>query len=243
MFTKFNFDAGGKERYRIVFIITSVLLFAAILIVLGMKDTETRADVRRFYFAKKYTKYYMLEVFYGARKQVFFTFAPYALILHYNANASVLALLMAICALTGTILSPVIGMIIDKLGYKVVMVGDTLILVVVCFFFGFSHILFPPGIAFIVVCVNYVLDSIVSIASIASSVYVRDIADNEDEVRATLSSGVSVNHVISIIIALLGGAIWNSLGIEALFVLSAILGVLNSLYAATIKKPVRQVTV
>jgi predicted MFS family arabinose efflux permease len=116
------------------------------------------------------------------------------------------------------------------------MVTDTLILMAVCFFYGFAHRLFPPGPAFIVVCVNYVLDSIISLASMASNMYVQDIAASQEEITATLSTCVSVNHAISILIALLGGWIWKTVGIEALFSLSAFLGLLNTLYAATIKK-------
>ncbi|GBU24387.1 hypothetical protein R83H12_01017 [Fibrobacteria bacterium R8-3-H12] len=53
---------------------------------------------------------------------------------------------------------------------------------------------------------------------------------------ATLATGLSVNHIISIFIALLGGWIWKITGIEVLFLLSAFLGLMNSIYAATIKK-------
>jgi predicted MFS family arabinose efflux permease len=69
----------------------------------------------------------------------------------------------------------------------------------------------------------------------ASNVYVQDLADNADEVRATISTGVSVNHFITILVALFGGWIWKVLGIETLFMLSAVLGLCNSAYAATIK--------
>jgi predicted MFS family arabinose efflux permease len=91
--------------------------------------------------------------------------------------------------------------------------------------------------AFIVCCVNYVLDSIISLASMASNVYVQDLADSAEEVRSTISTGVSVNHLITILIALFGGWIWQALGIETLFMLSAALGLCNSAYAATIKVP------
>ena len=90
-------------------------------------------------------------------------------------------------------------------------------------------------IAFIVCCLNYILDSIISLASMASNVYVQDISDSPEEVRATISTGVSVNHLVTILIALFGGWIWEALGIETLFVLSAVLGLCNSAYAATIK--------
>ena len=89
--------------------------------------------------------------------------------------------------------------------------------------------------AFIVCCVNYVLDAIISLASMAANNYVQDLSDNADETKATISTGVSINHVITIFIALFGGWIWQTLGIETLFVVSAILGLCNSAYAATIK--------
>ena len=231
----FSFLAEAQP-YKIFFCIAAVL--AGISAACVMKITgksETDATKRRFYFHKKYHKYYMLEMFYGARKQVFFTFGPYVLILFYGANAAVISLLFAISAIACFFASPVVGRIIDKLGYKVVMVADTLILVIVCFFYGFAHHIFPREIAFIVCCVNYILDSIISLASMAANIYVQDLADNGEEVKATISTGVSINHVITIFIALFGGWIWQTLGIELLFIVSAVLGLCNSAYAATIK--------
>ena len=69
----------------------------------------------------------------------------------------------------------------------------------------------------------------------ASNVYVQDLSNDPDEVKATISTGVSINHVITIFIALFGGWIWQTLGIELLFICSAALGLCNSAYAATIK--------
>ena len=128
-----------------------------------------------------------------------------------------------------------VAKIIDKVGYKIVMISDTLILVIVCFFYGFAHRLFPMHIAFLVCCVNYVLDSVISLASMASNLYVQDLSDNPDETKATISTGVSINHLITIFIALFGGWIWKTLGMELLFILSAVLGLCNSAYAATIR--------
>ena len=222
--------------YRIVFAASIALMIASVLAVLALKETTLKSQRRRFYFARKFKKYYMLEIFYGARKQIFLTFAPYVLILHYGADPSIMALLYAVCAGFGILFGPLTGRIIDRLGYKVVMVGDTLILIVVCLLYGFAHRLFSPQTAFIVVCTNFVLDSIISMASMASNVYVQRIASSQEEITATLSTGLSVNHLFSVFIALMGGWIWKITGIEVLFTLSAILGLINSIYAATIKK-------
>ena len=79
------------------------------------------------------------------------------------------------------------------------------------------------------------LDAVISLASMASNVYVQELSDNDDETKATISTGVSINHVITIFIALFGGWIWQTLGIETLFMASAVLGLCNSANAATIK--------
>ncbi len=232
----FSLVKPSAGLYRIVFAVSAGIIGLGFLSSLRVKgDSVTDENKRRFYFKKKYAKYYMLEVFYGARKQVFFTFGPYVLVLFYGANAMVISTLFAVSSVCGFFASPLVGKIIDRVGYKAVMVADTLVLVVVCFFYGFAHHIFPQNVAFIVCCLNYILDSIISLASMASNVYVQDISDSADEVRATISTGVSVNHLITIFIALFGGWIWKALGIETLFILSAVLGLCNSAYAATIK--------
>lgn len=227
---------SGAAAFRTFFLISAgVIGVGAFMTTRLTGSSETDKTKSRFYFRKKFMKFYFLEVFYGARKQVFFTFGPYVLILFYGANTTAISLLFAISAICCFLAAPTVGKIIDKLGYKIVMVTDTLILVIVCFFYGFAHHIFPKDVAFIVCCINYILDSVISLASMASNVYVQDISDSPEETRATISTGISVNHMITILIALFGGWIWHTLGIETLFTISAILGLCNSAYAASIK--------
>ena len=236
----FSFLAGTRQSYQIVFAVAAALSLVSMLLALRITgSSQTDKNKRRFYFHKKYFKYYMLEMFYGARKQVFLTFGPYVLILFYGADAAMISLLFAISAIVCFFASPIVGKIIDKIGYKTVMVADTIILVGVCLCYGFAHHLFSKDVAFIICCANYVLDAVISLGSMASNVYVQDLSDNADEVKATISTGVSINHVITIFIALFGGWIWQTLGIETLFIVSAILGLCNSAYAATIKTPAK----
>ena len=235
---------AGNQPYRLFFALAAALVGVSAVISTRMAPvSQTDSTKRRFYFHKKYTKYYMLEMFYGARKQVFLTFGPYVLILFYEASAAMISLLFAISAVACFVASPIVGRIIDKLGYKVVMVGDTIILVFVCLMYGFAHKIFPKDIAFIVCCVNDVFDAVISLASMASSVYVRELSDSSEEMKATISTGVSINHVITVFIALFGGWIWEALGIETLFMLSAVLGLLNSAYAMTIKAPKKEMEI
>ena len=232
----FRIISGNSTTFRIIFAVSAALVLAGFVASLKMTGTsKTDSSKRRFYFRKKFTKYYILEVTYGARKQVFFTFGPYLLVLHYGANASVMSMLFAISAICGTILSPYVGKLIDRIGYKTVMISDTLLLVIVCFFYGFSEYFFSVRVSFVICCAMYVMDSIISLASMASNVYVQELSDGPEETRATIATGVSVNHFVTIFVALLGGWVWRATGIQTLFTISAVIGLLNSAFAATIK--------
>ena len=237
VFPRLGIEKESLGSFKIIFFLATILLVGATLVALALRDRGEAVKRSRLYFNRKFGKYYGLEIFYGSRKQVFITFAPYVLILQYGADTSVISLLLGICAVFGMLLSPLVGRLIDRLGYKFIMVTDTLLLIVVCFFYGFSHRLFSFEVAYIVVCVNFVLDSILSLGSLASTVYVQDIADNQQEITSTITTGISVNHLISVIIALLGGLIWQRTGIEMLFTMSALLGLANTLFALTIKVP------
>ena len=234
----FGIIGGRMNLYKPVFVVSSAIIVIGFIITMRMTDnSKQHHHVSRFYFRRKYFKFYMLEVFYGARKQIFFTFGPYLLVLFYGAGPMAISILFAVSAIATFLCAPLVGKIIDRFGYKIVMVMDTLILVAVCFFYGFAHHIFSMQTAFFVCCVNYVLDAVISLASMASNIYVQDLSDTPEEVKATISTGVSVNHPITILIALFGGWIWQVMGIETLFMLSAAFGLCNSAYAASIEVP------
>ncbi|MBR4427060.1 MAG: hypothetical protein IKS77_05110 [Spirochaetales bacterium] len=106
----FRIISGNSTTFRIMFAVSAALVLAGFVSTTKMtEESKTDSSKRRFYFRKKFTKYYILEVTYGARKQVFFTFGPYLLVLHYGANASVMSLLFAVSAICGFFLAPYVG--------------------------------------------------------------------------------------------------------------------------------------
>jgi len=227
--------AAGRAGYSATFSAVILLAGLSMLLTFKLRGDGLKVKRQRLYFHRKYKIYYILQNFYGARKQVFLTFGPYVLILNYGASPSVIATLMGVSAILNIFGSPLIGRIIDKAGYKAVMVGDTIILFFVCLLYGFAHRLFPMNTAFFVICAVYVLDNLISHASIAASIYVKQLSDDREEMTATLTTGISLDHLISIFIALAGGMIWEFLGLELLFSLAAAMAAANSLVALTIK--------
>jgi len=230
-------DAPRFASFRGAFFLAAGILVIGLLYTRRIRGGVSRIKRSRLYFRKKFFKYYVLEVFYGARKQVFITFAPYVLIVRYGASTELIASLYGIYSLANIFFSPIIGRLVDKLGYKKIIVADTIILLVLCLLYGFSHKVFPETTAFVVVCCVFIVDAILFIAEMARTVYVKSNAENQEEVTSTLSTGISINHLISIAIAVIGGVLWERLGMEALFGMAALFAAGSFIFAMTLPRP------
>jgi predicted MFS family arabinose efflux permease len=191
----------------------------------------------RLYFNGRFWRFYGLELFYGARKQIFMTFAPYVLIREYGFSTATMALLLGVCATVNIVAAPLVGRLADRWGYRNIMIWDTVILAFVCLLYGFAGDLFPTVIALGVICVNFLLDAVLSTTSLATNIYVRSLAGSQDELTSTLSTGISINHFIAILSAPLGGWVWQRYGIGVLFSFAAAMAICNSLFAMTLPKP------
>jgi predicted PurR-regulated permease PerM len=55
-----------------------------------------------------------------------------------------------------------------------------------------------------------------------------------------LTAGVTIDHVFSISVALLGGIIWNAFGFQYVFMLGILIAALNFIAASCIRIPVRE---
>jgi predicted MFS family arabinose efflux permease len=238
--TRYLGNSGQRILYNTVWCCVMTLLALSVFLGSRMGEPGLQGRARpSFYFRRKYSKFYILELFYGARKQVFFTFGPFVLIKLYGMDTKDIALLFGLSAfLTALWGGRLIGRLTDRWGYRNVMVWDTVILSIVCVLYGFAKDLFPPKIAITVVCINYIIDAIISNASIATNLYARTLSDSQEELTATLSSGISVNHFITVFYAIFGGWIFDQYGAGVLFASAAILALANSAFALTIPKKI-----
>lgn len=228
-----------RSLYNVVWSLIITLLGASVILASKVKEPGLQGKPRpSFYFHRKYMKFYALELFYGARKQVFFTFAPFVLIKYYGMETKDIALLFGISAfLTALWGGRLIGRLADRWGYRNVMIWDTVVLFFVCLLYGFAKDIFPTKIAIAVVCVNYVLDAIISNASIATNLYARTLSSSQEELTATLSTGISVNHFITVFYAVFGGWVFDRWGAGVLFAIASMMALANSAFAITIPKP------
>lgn len=231
------FERSEAFLFNVLWCVIIVLMLASTISTFTKDAPNAPSKRPRLYFNRKFNKFYALELFYGARKQIFLTFAPFVLIKEYGFSTASMATLLGLCALINVFAAPAIGKLTDKWGYRNTMIWDTVVLTFVCLLYGFAGDLFPVRIAFWVVAVNYVLDAILSTTSLATNIYVRSLAENQDELTSTLSTGISINHLIAILSAPVGGWIWVRFGIGYLFTFAAVMAIFNTLFAMTIPKP------
>lgn len=230
------FDIPQTTLFNIIWGLVIVLMLISVVTTFSKDAPNTPSKRPRIYFNRKFSKFYALELFYGARKQVFLTFAPYVMIKEYGLSTASMALLYGVCAAVNIFGAPLIGRLTDKVGYRNIMIWDTVILFFVCLMYGFAGDIFPAGIAIAVLCINFLLDAVISTTALASNIYVKTLSADNDELTSTLSTGLSINHIISIICAPIGGWIWQKYGVGVLFSFAALMAVCNTLFAMTIPR-------
>ncbi len=223
--------------FQQTFVLVAVGLLAAALMMFSMRTTPTQPSATYFKLHRAYSLYYVLSVLFGLRKQLFITFAPWVLVTIFNEPTQLLATLFMIGGIVGIAFQPLLGWAIDRLGERVVLVAEAVILIGVCFFYGFSRQLFPEQIAFLITCACFLLDQMLFSVGMARSTYMKKIARDPGDVQPALTAGVSIDHIFSISAALLGGLIWSKFGYQYVFLLGMAVAVVNVFAALRVRIP------
>jgi MFS family permease len=206
-----RFDA----QFRVTFLVGAALAGAAVMVFLVLARTMPpphHGKRPRLVVRKQYGLFYVLSVLFGARKQLFITFGPWVLIRVYGQEPATFARLWIISTLLSAFLLPTIGRLVDRLGERAVLTADACILLAVCLAYGFAGDVLPEAAALVVVCAAYVADRFLFGVQMARVTYLSKIARARHDVSGTLGLGVSIDHAVSIPIAMLGGRLWAAAG-------------------------------
>jgi len=217
------------------FVIAAFGFGTASVLLLSMKRVKPQPAKSFFLLQKQYNIYYGLITISGARKQLFITFAPWVLVTVFNQPTQIIATLLLIGGVIGIIFQPILGKAIDRFGERFVLSSEAVILVFICFGYGFSKSLLPEKTAFLVVCGCYILDQMVYSVSMARSTYIKKIALQPDHVQSALTAGVTIDHIFSISAAIVGGIIWNKFGFQYVFGFGAVLAIINFFVASKVR--------
>ncbi len=226
--------------FQMTFALAAVGFAVAAVLMAGMKPKPTRPGRAFLTLHKEYSLFYALSILYGTRKQLFITFAPWVLVSILKQPTSTLATLITIGGVIGILFQPMLGWMVDHWGERVVLCGEAVLLVFVCLGYGFSNSVFPAEITFLVVCACYLVDGMLMSVGMARSTYMKKIAIKPEDVQPALTAAITMDHFFSIIIALIGGLIWNTFGFQFVFLMGMVIATINFFVAWRVKtlKPV-----
>jgi predicted MFS family arabinose efflux permease len=224
-------------QFQQSFVLTFVGLLIAGGIMFMMKPDKPQKPKTFLKLHKEYRLFYILNILSGSRKQIFITFAPWVIVTIFLQPTQTIATLMVIGGVIGILFQPILGKAIDRYGEKLIMQVEAVLLVVVCLGYGFSKFLFPQNTAFLMVCGFYLLDQMLMSVNMARSMYMKKIAIKDEDVQASLTAGVTIDHVFSLTIALLGGVIWSVYGFQYVFLLGIVIAILDFIAASFIRIP------
>ena len=227
--------------YTHTFVIAAVILGVAAVLMSQLKKQKVEPQKSFLKLRKEYGLFYILAVLFGSRKQLFITFAPWVIVTIFHKPTQTIATLMLIGGVIGILFQPFLGRAIDRFGERTILMMEALIFIVVCLGYGFSGTLFSENTAFIITCLCYLTDQVLMSVGMARSTYIKKIALQASDIQPALSASVTIDHLFSICIALLGGVIWSAFGYQYVFLAGTVIAALNFIFAARIRIPAKLV--
>jgi len=219
------------------FALATLSFIAAAFLLFAMQTEKTQAPSLHLRLYRPYRLYYILSVLYGSRKQLFLTFAPWVLVTVFHQPTQTIATLLTLGGVIGILFQPLLGGAIDTLGERLVLCAEAFLLIFVCFGYGFAKFLVSEHTAFLIVCGCFLLDQMLMSVNMARATYIKKIALEPAHIQPALTASVSIDHVFSILVALLGGVVWNLFGFQYVFLMGTGIALLNLLAALKVSIP------
>ena len=208
-----------------IFSYEGLFVVAGMSTVLGgiavMFASRKRPQIREkgFVFNRRYGLFYALNFLQGCRKQMFITFAIFALVKIHGMPVEVTMRLVLINQVLITLTSPLMGRLVDRYGERLMLslsyAGLTFV------FFGYAVIQHRPTLYLL-----YCIDNLIFFGGIALTTYLHKIAREED-LGPTLSMGVTMNHVAAVAAPVAGGLVWHYFGYQVIFFSGAVLALIS----------------
>lgn len=213
--------------FAFIFGLAGMFALAAAISLFLIKPAPLENPARRLVFKKKYSLFYWLNIVFGARKQIFLTFAPWVLIRVFGCGVETFALLGFLGTVLSLVFRPLLGQAIDRLGEKVIISAESIVLVLMSLLYGFSTSWFSRETALIITMACFVADQLLFSVRIARTTYLNRIVDHPDDLTPTISMGLSLDHAVSMLIPLGGGLLWTYYGYIPVFLASGVLALTN----------------
>jgi MFS family permease len=242
------FSFTTKIKWIFIISASTLIIVLIMLFVFEHMNKETIKSYKKikFIFRKEYKYYYTLVVMFGVQKQIMMVYGPWVIISLLGKKADTMAILAIIGLFIGMFFIPAVGKWIDRFGIKTFLFIDALSFIGVYLIYGilsagfYSGKIALFGFPVIMAYALLIMDRMSNQFGMIRTIYLRSIAVDIADITPTLSLGISLDHIVSIICAVLGGVVWSVWGPQYIFFLAAALSLVN-LYVATKVKDVEKI--
>ncbi len=214
-----------QQNFMILGVFVSIVGVLA-LIFDPIKKDAVKSQKRKFIFRKKYWLYYVINLFAGARRQIFVVFAVFLLVQKYQFSVQDVSILFILNNIIAYFIMPKLGKAISRFGEKKVLSLEYFSL-----FFIFLGYAFIPN--KYVIALLYVLDHIFFGFAIAIKTYFQKTADKED-IASSVAVSFTINHTAALFIPIIGGALWM-LHWQLPFIIGAVLSLVSLFFISKIQ--------
>lgn len=233
----FSFHTPVKRVFlfsAFFFLLASV---AAFLLVRCNRRPNAPKKKLQLIFRRQYKYYYLLTILHGVQKQIGYVYGTWVIVDLLLKGADTTALLSITASFLCIFFLNFLGRWMDKYGIKKMMYVDALTFIGVYIVYGFvvwgitSEVLPLSGYTPVLIYVLFILDRFSMQIGVVKSMYLRSIALDPQEVTATLATGTSLDHCVSIVAAILGGYVWAQWGSQWVFFMAAVFSMGNLIIA------------
>ena len=220
-----------------------VAAVAAFMLTAREKAAHPVRRKSKLVFRKEYRFFYLLTMLHGVQKQIAFVFGAWVLVDLLLKKADVMSLLLISASFISIFFMRGVGRWIDRFGIKRIMYLDALTFIVIYVIYGFmvwgisSRVLPGAGWPMMVIYGLFVLDRLSMQIGVVKSVYLKSIAVTQEEITNALSTGISLDHIVSILAAQVSGFIWTVWGPQWVFFFAAFFSLGNLFVAWRVRIP------
>ncbi len=242
-FGVFSFFTGTKWTFVVAAVLYTITLMLLVKLKRNVGQVRRKREKLRFIFRKEYKYYYLLAIVFGVQKQVMIVFGPWVLIETLGQQVDTIVLLGIIASTLGMFFMPQLGRWIDRFGVKKLLFADALSFIGVYLCYGFlaqsfnAGTLAKVGIPLILTCALFVADRLSSQMGIIRTIYLKSIVITDTDLTPTLSLALMMDHVVSILVGVMGGVAWVTFGSQYIFFAVAALSLVNLAVAIAVKEP------
>ncbi len=199
----------GHVSYQVFFTLAALFIFAGGACLLPMSGASTTRNRPRLLMRREYGLFYGLTFLEGFRRQIFTTFALFALVEQWHVPLAQITTLMLLNAVASFVVAAPVGRLIDRIGERYSM----------SFYYSAIALTFA-GYALVqnvlVLECLWVFDSILFSFGVGITTYLNRIV-RPGEMTPSLSMGQTMNHIAAVVIPVAGGLLWHRFGYHAPF--------------------------